>query len=195
MSETQKSVLLGTLLGDGALKKRGNFHRLHIKHSSNQIVLAQYKRDVFSNITSMKVRSFTQEVKGKNYGFCEFVTLTHQSFSDMYSYTYPEGKKLVTKKWLANITHPLSLAVWFMDDGSADFAGLAFNTQSFSLKEIELLRRMLKRTFNLETLFRKNKRGWIIYVPKHQVEKFSSLVKPYMLSEFYYKLTPYSFRT
>lgn len=195
LSEIQRSVLFGTLLGDGSLKRRGNYHRLHIKHSEKQISFVRYKYNIFSNITNMKINSFSQEVNGKQYRFSEFVTLTHPEFTKVYQKFYPKGKKRVNNKVVEDFSNPLGLAVWYMDDGSADYAGLSFNTQCFYKKDVDLLRILLKDRFNLSTTKRRNKNGWIIYIPKRDVSKFVNMIRPYVLPYFKYKLRPYSLRS
>lgn len=194
LSEKQKFVLLGTLLGDGSLKHRGNFYRLHVKHALNQISLVSYKRKIFSNITNMPTRVFSQKVKNKSYNFCEFVTLTHPEFSKYRKIFYRGGKKIVPKILTKEFTSPLSLAVWFMDDGSAEYAGVAFNTQCFTIRDVNFLRKVLKDNFGLETTKRRNKNGWIIYIQKKNLIKFEKLVWKYILPEFRYKFRPYSTR-
>ena len=195
LSEKQKSVLLGTLLGDGSLKRRGNYYRLHIKHSYKQISLVRYKREVFSNITSMPIRVFFQKVKDKNYKFCEFVTLTHPEFSKYRKLFYKDKKKVISQKLKQQFNNSLSLAMWFMDDGCAEYAGVSFNTQCFSLKEVQFLSYILKENFGLDSTIRKNKNGWIIYIPKNNLNKFTNTVKKYLLPDFLYKLEPYSTRS
>ena len=221
LSEKQKSVLLGTLLGDGSLKRRGIYYRLHIKHSYKQISLVRYKREIFSNITNMPIRVFFQAVKDKDYKFCEFVTLTHPEFSkyrelfynsiqehsdligdelnaDMSSSVggcHKDKKKVVSQKLKQLLKSPLSLAMWFMDDGCAEYAGVSFNTQCFSLKEVRFLSQILKENFGIDSTIRKNKNGWIIYIPKNNLNKFTSIVKKYLLPDFLYKLEPYSTRS
>lgn len=194
LSEIQKAVLLGTILGDGSLKRRGKYCRLHIKHSKNQLIWAEYKRKVFANITNMPVRIFSQKVNNKSYEFCEFVTLTHPEFSKFQKRFYPEGKKKIPEKLLEDFKDPLSLAVWFMDDGSTDWAGALFHTQCFTKGEVNFLRKILRNNFNLRTSCRKNKNGWVIYIPKDNLSLFKSLIGRHILPEFEYKLRPYSTR-
>ena len=219
LSEKQKYVLLGTLLGDGSLNRRGIYYRLHIKHSYKQISLVEHKREIFSNITNMLIRVFFQKVKDKDYKFCEFVTLTHPEFSkyrklfynsiqenpdligdklnaDMSSEGCHKGKnKVISQKLKQQLNNPLSLAMWFMDDGCAEYAGVSLNTQCFSLKEVKLLSYILKENFGLDSTIRKNKNGWIIYIPKNNLSKFTNIVKKYLLPDFLYKLEPYSTRS
>jgi len=192
LSEKQKAVLIGTLLGDGSLKLRGKFHRLHIKHSFKQISLVGYKRKIFSNIVSMPTRVFDQSVCDKSYKFCEFVTLTHPVFSDYFRLFYRRGKKAIPSNISDLFISPISLAVWFMDDGSAEYAGYCLNTQCFTFREIVLLKNMLKKNFSLQTTCRKNKNGWIIYIPKSMVKLFTRLIKRFVIPEFRYKFKVYS---
>src|SRR5437879_5153670 len=43
LSERQRAVLVGTLLGDGCLAKHGYYHRLHIKHKEAHRGLVEFK--------------------------------------------------------------------------------------------------------------------------------------------------------
>lgn len=195
LSADQKSVLVGTLLGDGTMQRRGRHYRLHVKHSRNQLDLARFKRIIFEPIVEMKIRLFDQEVKGKKYEFVEFVTLTHAIFTDYYHLFYPQGKKQVPQTIFSYLTQPLSLAVWLMDDGSAEYAGVSLQTHSFSWSEVKLLQEVLKMNFSLETTMKKNKGKYIIYFPKSVLKRLRLLVEPLVLPSFRYKLQPYSMRT
>lgn len=194
LSDIQKDVLVGTLLGDGNLSYRGRNCRLHIKHSLNQLVLVDYKRKVFEDITSMKVRKFTQAVGEKDYNFAEFVTLTHPEFSKYHNLFYPSGKKSIPRDIDKLLITPLSLAVWFMDDGAADYAGASLQTHSFTEEDVVRLMKVLKLNFEIYTTKRLNKGSWIIYFPKASMKRLRQLIGVHMLEEFKYKLIPYSIR-
>src|SRR5579859_4562998 len=84
LNSIQKAVLIGTLLGDGGIRQKGKFARLHIKHSLKQLPLVEYKRNIFSNITTMEINVFKQKVGNIDYNFAEFVTLTHPLFLECY---------------------------------------------------------------------------------------------------------------
>lgn len=194
LNKLQRSVLVGTILGDGGLRYRGHNCRLHIKHSARQLSLVRYKHKVFRNITSMKISEFTQAVGEKDYNFAEFVTLTHSEFTKYYDCFYPLNKKIVPSDIDKILIDPLSLAVWFMDDGAADYAGASLQTHSFSKTDVEELRKTLKLNFGLETTSRLNKGGWIIYFLKSTMLKLRKQIDAHMLEEFKYKLVPYSVR-
>jgi hypothetical protein len=194
ITDQQKAVLIGTLLGDGSLAKRGKEFRLHIKHAVAQHFFVKYKRDIFSAITSMPIRTFSQQVGQKLYGFSEFVTLTHPTFSYFHSLFYPQGKKYLSTEVCQMISDPLTLAIWFMDDGTSEYASASFNTQCFSLPELHRLQAVLKNRFDIDSSLRKNKRGWLIYIYKRSFQTFCDVVQPFLLPEFSYKLLPYSSR-
>ncbi len=143
LNEIQKQVLIGTLLGDGGLRFRGKNCRLHIKHSIHQISLVNYKREVFDNITSMRVNEFRQAVGKIDYSFAEFVTLTHPEFTKYYNLFYPSSKQIIPKNIGSLLVKPLSLAVWLMDDGSAEYAGASLQTHGFIKVEVEKLIRTI----------------------------------------------------
>ncbi|OGM32501.1 hypothetical protein A2803_03480 [Candidatus Woesebacteria bacterium RIFCSPHIGHO2_01_FULL_44_21] len=194
LSETQKAVLVGTLLGDGAIKLHGKNARLHIKHSRNQLPLVLYKYFVFANFISMDVNVFEQRVGKKDYKFAEFVTHTHPEFTAYYDLFYPSFKKIVPANINVLLSNPLSFAVWIMDDGSAEYAGLSIQTHSFTAKDVQRLQEAILTNFEIETLTHKNKGRDIIYFPKQSLSKLRKQVFKFILPEFKYKFLPYSAR-
>lgn len=190
LTEEQRSVLIGTVLGDGGLRYRGNNCRLHIKHSLKQLSLVNYKWRIFEPIISMKVRCFGQKVGVKNYSFAEFVTLTHPIFTHYYQLFYKNNKKVVTDE-VANSIDPLALAVWIMDDGSAEYAGLSIQTHSFSKAEVSLLIDAIKKNIGIQASKRINKGKYIIYFPFRTLSELKRKLGKYILPEFEYKFIPY----
>ena len=187
-----KNILIGSLLGDANLNKRGNNFRVLFKHSENQLSLLKWKRIESDSITGMRINHFKQVVKGKEYGFCQFVTLTHPTFSDLRKIFYRNKTKIVPGNISELLVSPLSLAVWIMDDGAKEGVGLTLQTHSFSTNGVERLRKSLKLNFDLQTILRKNKGRFIIYFPKSQIRKLKNIVDKYILPEYRYKfpLTP-----
>lgn len=194
LSKTQENVLIGTILGDGGLRYKGNNCRLHIKHAGWQLPLVQFKYQTFGNFVSMKVREFSQSVFGRNYRFAEFVSKTSPEFTRFYHLFYKDGKKIIPTNINKLLTDPLSLAVWFMDDGSAEYAGASLQTHCFTKSEVETLQFCLERNFRLATTKRMNKGSWVIYIPKNSLDRWKELVESQILALFNYKLKPYSIR-
>jgi hypothetical protein len=75
-----------------------------------------------------------------------------------------------------------------MDDGYKSGKGLYICTESFSLKEIEMLINILKNKFNLKCSYHKVTNGYRIYIFSISKARLIELVKPYFIKHFYYKL-------
>ncbi len=90
---------------------------------------------------------------------------------------------------------PLALAVWFMDDGAADHAGVTFQTHNFSNEEVCRVSTVLKERFGLVTTVRGNRRRWIICVTASSVSRLEEVIRPHLLREFSYKLSVRRTRT
>ena len=186
-SEQQKAVLIGTLLGDGNLTQHGKDFRLFVKHSASQSSLAKWKRGEFNGIAKMKLNFFSQKVKGKNYRFCQFVTLTHSEFNKYRKLFYSKNKKIIPKEIDKILVSPLSLAVWIMDDGARDNVGMTIQTHNFSHEGVRHLQKCLRKNFGISVTIRRNKNKEILYIPKGQIKKLYRLVKKHLLSEYKYK--------
>jgi hypothetical protein len=119
LTSRQQQILVGTLLGDSCLAKHGRFHRLHVKHQIAQRRLAELKRDAFRDVVTMRMHEFDQRLGERRYPCVQFATRTSPLFSEWHNRFYDGRRKIVPEnvaKWLT----PLSMAVWFMDDGGAD---------------------------------------------------------------------------
>ena len=185
---------MGTLLGDGCLAKHGRYHRLFVKHQLAQQSLVKFKYETFSNFITMPLDYFDQELGDNRYPAVQFVTRTNPVFSKWHGLFY-EGRRKVVPSGLFDLLTPLALAIWLMDDGGADFAGLNLQTHNFELEEIERLGVVLAKRFGLGSTTRANKGRWIIYIPASQVGTLRSLVEPHILPELRYKLVPRRERT
>jgi recombination protein RecA len=194
LSPEQRSVLVGTLLGDGCLALHGRHPRLHIKHKEAHKALAEFKYGVFENFISMPLHSFDQKLGDKRFPCVQFASKTNASFMEFYQDFYEDRRKRVPQDIVGRLT-PLAIAVWFMDDGAADYAGATFQTHNFSENEVRLLARALGERYELAVRLRLNKSRWILYVTASQMPILQKIVGPYMLEELKYKLVPRRTRT
>lgn len=182
-----RTIIMGTLLGDANLNRRGSHYRLLIKHGKSQQSLIEWKREQLKAITGMEINEFSQKVKGKLYRFCQFVTLTHPAFTDLHTIFYRGRNKIVPARINELITDPLALAVWIMDDGARAGAGMTIQTHSFFKNGVERLKKLLKDNFRLTVSLRKNKDRAILYIPKAEIPRLKMLVREHILPEYMYK--------
>jgi len=104
------------------------------------------------------------------------------------SYFILKKKKLIPLT-IEQLLTPQGLAYWSADDGSKQGPGFFLNTQSFTLKEVELLIKVLKSKFDLDCSANKqSKEQYRIYIKKDSMNKFKDLITPYFHKSMLYKL-------
>ena len=98
---------------------------------------------------------------------------------------------------LADNLTPISLAFWFMDDGTLknrDIDNLRcramLNTQRYSLEENKILSDALKRKFNIDTTIgdKDTYKGYVLIFNVDNTDKLCSLIAPYVCKSMKYKL-------
>ena len=187
----QKSIIVGKILGDGCLETaNGRTYRLKIEHAESQKEYIDWQYQELKSLLNSLPKEKSQLVKGKMYKKYWFQTPYTSSLRFYAHLFYPRGKKVVPKfihKWLT----PLTLAVWFMDDGSVkskECQGKYLNTQGFDALSVKRLQGALKHNFSIITSLRKQKEGTQIYIPAAEVEKLRDIAGKYIIPSMRYKL-------
>ena len=194
LSQEQREVLTGTILGDGSLAKHGRFHRLFVKHKLAHESLAMLKHEAFREYISMAPHRFDQRLRDKRYPCVQFVTRTKPVFSEWHHRFY-RGRRKIVPRDIRRLLKPRAVAVWLMDDGAADYAGVTFQTHSFTREETSRLAAALRAEHRLETRVRANRGSWIVYVTAGSVPRLREITLPFVLPELEYKLVPRRSRT
>lgn len=197
VSGREREVLLGTLLGDGAIVKgKGYAHpRIVIRHSVKQQSYIHWKSRELSALASN--RPLATQGRGGHDGWggekIRFQSRTLSELDEVYCLVIPHGKKQVRRRWLNQLT-PLSLAVWWCDDGSlvSNTRHGVFCTDGFSKKEVEILKRYLHVVWGIDTKLvavtgRQDQYRLTIY-SKRMLEKWLRLLLPHVpVPEMLYK--------
>lgn len=203
------SVIIGNMLGDGWGENRVNNPRrglpdpsgpsgtrFHIHMGSPNVEYLMWLHKFFSErgyCSSFKPRLKRNINKGNVVYFSyKFRTWTYSSLNWIYHAFYTEvgpGKKIkVIPAKIEELLTPLALAIWIMDDGGEHPSGMIISTYCFSMKDIILLQKALKKNYEIETNVQLRKAGYILYIPKSQLPKLSKIVKNFMVPSMYYKL-------
>jgi len=111
LSDYQMEVLLGGLMGDGALSEpQGRFGaRYRFGHSSKQADYCDWKASLFSNLSPCRSTNSEGAV------FIDLPPLVE--LRELRDAVYLGGKKVLGYDYLKALT-PLSLAIWYQDDAS-----------------------------------------------------------------------------
>lgn len=179
LTKKQRAIIVGTLLGDGHLETQNNGRtwRLKIEHSEKQ---KDYIDWLYSELKNLSAQDrLTKKTNNRGFVSYEFRTKSIGSLRFYAHQFYPAGKKQVPKIIHKMMKDNLSLAVWFMDDGSRKslkHKTYIIHTLAFDKKSLQRLSEALKKNFDLEVKIHKNRNGYRLYIPSEQAKKFESLV-------------------
>ena len=111
LSSFQWEVLLGGLMGDGALSptRSGFGARYRFGHGTRQVEYGDWKASLFGNVGVSRSSNANGAV------FYDMQPLPE--LAELRAAVYVAGKKVFSHDYLKRLT-PLSLAIWYMDDGS-----------------------------------------------------------------------------
>lgn len=182
----QHAVLVGSLLGDGTLRRqKGKLNALfEVNHSAAAKDYVDWKYSIFQEfvITPPRVR------KGNDRRVAyRFTTRSLPVFTEYFLRFYRSGKKRVPSN-LEGELDELALAVWFMDDGSRSRSAVYLNTQQFILKDQERLRKLLFCRFGISSNLNRDKQYFRIRLTTEGSSILVKLVKQYVVDFYRYKL-------
>ena len=196
MTVTQKDIIVGTILGDSyiQLSQSGKTH-LQIKHAD------RYKEYVFWLYEKLKDLFPTSVPRQRKDNQQWYVNSSFsEDLNELHFLFYVNKRKTIPYNIGDQLTSPLSLAVWFMDDGTLDYRlkdHCAFHlcTNCFTKEETQRLIDALYSNFgiisSLHYTLCRGKRHSRIYIGAKGRDRFIELVGPYILDCFKYKLPAY----
>ncbi|HAI22383.1 TPA: hypothetical protein DCL92_01105 [Candidatus Collierbacteria bacterium] len=180
LSEKQKSLIEGCLLGDGYMRCKTNAH-LQITHSIKQKDYVDWKYENLSEFILTPPKSY--KGNGTRIGY-RFFTRSLPVFTNYFLRFYKK-QKIIPKD--LNLT-ALTLAVWYMDDGSKSGRSCYLNTQKFTSVDQEFLIRLLQKKYNLQARRDKDKKYFRLRFTFEDSQKFVRIVEPYILPSMRYKI-------
>ena len=188
LSDLQRNVLVGLLLGDAHLEtqNRGRTYRVRFEYSAKHRAYADHLYELFQEwiLTPPQVKL------DATHNNIWFQTVSHAAFRYYAHQFYDEQRKCVPKNIHRFLT-ARSIAYWFMDDGSIksrESKGVIFNTHCFTRNEVERLIDVLQNSFALDAKERKQKDGLQIYISGKSYGRFQEIVDPFMISSMRYRI-------
>jgi len=197
MDKRQNDIIIGTLLGDSYIHlSLAGTTSLSIKQAD------RYKEYVFWLFDNLK-ELFQTEPKQRPDTKQWYVRSKYSNELNLFRhFFYKNGRKIVPKNIMSLLVSPLSLAVWFMDDGTLDYRlrdHCAFHlcTNGFSKEETQILIDVLNSNFGIESSLHhtlcRGKRHPRIYIGAGGRDKFIKLITPNILDCFKYKLPSFRY--
>lgn len=194
MSEEIRSILVGLILGDGYLTKFYGLSRKSRLDVKGDDKCLEYLRWLHRKLRPLGVSDLKSK---KNYHQHRFYTRATKEIGELREIFYPNGEKVIPEDIADYLKDPLTLAVWYQDDGTLDCRSkyhynALFATHCFSLRECRLLAKALGENFSLDVrVCRCKMRGKIryrLYITSKSMTRFISLVKPFIAPCFNYKV-------
>ncbi len=187
-----KEVILGSLLGDGSLKMYPPYKnaRFSFRHSVKQKEYFFWKAEQLKEISGSSYYWETKSNDGLGGKKLRFQSLALPKLTDVYDLTHDKGKLHIRRKWL-NMLSPLSLAIWWLDDGSliVNSRRGVLCTDPFALEDQKVLAQYLLKVWKIQTHIGKISRDWkgkhIEYYrlwvrSSEELQKFLKIILPFV---------------
>jgi hypothetical protein len=193
LSDRVIEIILGTVLGDGSLKKQKGYSnaRLQFRHTERDAEYFFWKTKALQEVTGLKPVNRQKADGYSSFGKLRFLSRALPELSALHELTHKHNTLLIKRKWLNQMT-PLSLAIWWCDDGSLIGEGGrrgVFCTDGFDKKSVQMLSQYLKKVWNVRTVVApvRNKRDgkqeqyWRLWIrSQEELKKFLRIILPYI---------------
>lgn len=204
LTQRQIEILYGSMMGDAA-KTSPSSAKFKQGIEQKDYLLWKYKE--FESVAS---KNSLQQISGydkrydKYHMSWRFYTHANTDVERILEEFYKTGTKQITKELLENLT-PLSIAVWYMDDGETDFhfkkikdtehkvsSTFMFCTDSFSRESCEDIQIWFGQNYGINTRLVQRElsdgMGYRVAIENESREEFLNIITPYILPMFSYKI-------
>lgn len=192
--EESLNVVIGSVLGDGHIYEATKKHksRIYVSQHNNKLPYLEWlhlKIGEGFDLNPIRPKTGYEQhyFRSKSYG----------KFGELREIFYIKRKKIIPFEIFDILVNPISIAVWYMDDGNLDKRDkYHFNstlaTYCFSFEECRVLCEVLHKNFNIKASVNQTKmRGKIyprLYIWSEGMNKFINTIKPYINPVFSYKI-------
>ncbi len=196
VTKRQKELIIGTLLGDGYLQSTGKRNaRLKLEHSEKQKDYIFWKYEELKNLMQDKPKKIERynPLWKKTYTYYRCQSYSTPFLGKLKRLFYDnKGRKRVPEKIGMLLKAPLSLAVWYMDDGHyypKDRVAYVY-LPKYSDEELKRLTEALENNFGLKPKVIWKKGYPVLYFPREETEKLMAIIKPWVPEFMKYKTSP-----
>ena len=180
VTSRQEEILIGSLLGDAHITVRG---QIQFEQSIHQKEYLLWKHQELLSISYKNVSFVKRFDRRYQHETVSYRFWTRQYFISWRQKYYLKNKKIIPRD--IQLT-PLSLAIWYMDDGCYSDNKCIIATDGFPKEDICFLQKLLLDKLNITSSV-KNKSK--ILIKRKSINIFFSLVRPYIISSMLYKIS------
>jgi len=190
LNQHQRAIIIGSILGDAGLYSnwsRTNY-RLKVQQCLKQSVYVEWKYEALAPLVLTPPQQYVRTRS------VWFRTISHPELTRLHAVFYRDGKKIIPENIAEYLANPVTMAVWFMDDGNiksgnGKVRGYNLNTQSFSREENIRLRDAIEAVHGIGSSIEHNHHYYRLGIYHRQSrEKFVSLVREFVIPSLQYKI-------
>ncbi len=192
-----KKVLLGTVLGDGFIGGRGTTGKgkLILTQGARQFEYLLWKMQLLAPLVGDFYVKISMSSGGRPivHAVSKKIRPLYHFHRDFYSFENETWKKKIRLNVLRRLS-PLSLACWYMDDGSLyasrdrRLKGLRLATYCFSYDEHRLIQQYFKEAWKLDVNITSRGKYCYIGMHKEETERFIELIRPFVHPTMQFKI-------
>ncbi|MBI4137397.1 hypothetical protein HY469_05035 [Candidatus Roizmanbacteria bacterium] len=194
MNTRQKAILVGMILGDAFLQKTGQKNaRIRLEQSEKQREYLVWKAHQFPEFFQGKPVTLTRTnpVYQKTYSYVRWQSNASPEIGKYRYEFYQDSKKIIPTILPKLLRDPISLAVWYMDDGylyHRDIMAYIYIPRLTS-EECNILLTTLDKNFGLQPRIVMKKRGeYVLSFNVTETKKLLSLIAQFVIPSMRYKL-------
>ena len=183
-----RSLLIGSMLGDGRLSRTAHASRYQENHADDQKSYLAWKVVQWGPWVKDGLHPVCWKQPGGVFHGWRFHTVSHHSLNEWHSLFYDIQAPKRLRPQVVDLVDEYALAIWFMDDGSSGWwPRITFGMGSFSRK---IALNVLEK-FGLHPRWElhKGETGDFIFGGEDQAHHFIGLVQPHMFTDMQRKMT------
>lgn len=204
ISDELKEIITGLLLGDGTIRKQGQYSLLSVQQTNEALVNLLWSKCNMYKLVNKKVQCLYRinPITGKEKKIVYyFQTLTFPYFNLFYYAWYKldqinNTRKKVLPSDLDLYFTPLAIAHWIMGDGTFDKGKaqrIILCTDCFSLIEVNRLRSLLLKKYTIDSYIKSSKSGKNKLIHRIAISgnnrlKLQNLVCPYIIPSLLHRI-------
>lgn len=196
LTEEQMDLLVGSLLGDGAIccVNNGTSANWAIGHSDKQLDYLLFTKKLLED-SGLPVTTPSVTYKGKYTMYQIYVCLGKFGVELKHEF-YPNRKKTITRSML-NYLSPKGLAIWYQDDGSRRFIKrngiiqgreIKIATNCFSEEEHIIMQNYFRTAWDINWRINRDKQYYTLVTAATNANKFINIIKPFVHESLLYKI-------
>ena len=192
-TDEERSIILGTLLGDFSIGVPHSTPRLAFTHGLSQRDYATHKMKKLARLSwwsdVAQTSGYTDNLGIRGSSSCL------PALTEIYDLTRPGGaRKTVSEAWLDQLDDR-SLAYWMMDDGSVYFSNhtsevshASLATQGFTEEEHDLMLSWFQARGYRSVAKARSKGYWYLYIPREDADRLVGAIRPFVHESMRYKV-------